>query len=103
MKKIISVFTLLSFGLLLSQEIRSKKPTLKSKANTYQKADSDTVKKNNGKYFYKNIDSAKASQYKILNKKPSNQYSELLQTERDTTLYRSGKPKDSVLLKKKKK
>lgn len=103
MKKIISVFTLLSFGLILSQDIRSKKTALKSKVNTYQKADSDTVKKNNSKYFYKNIDSAKASQYKILNKKPSNQYSELLQTERDITLYRSEKPKDSVLLKKKKK
>jgi len=85
MKKIILLFATLSFGLAFSQT--SKTPSEKTKnkipSNPYhqvQPSDTASVKKENSKIsFYKNVDSAKASKYRMLSKKPSEQFLELPQ------------------------
>jgi len=85
MKKIILLFATLSFGLAFSQ--KSKTPSEKTKnkipSNPYHQlhsSDTINVKKESNKIsFYKNVDSANASKYRMLSKKPSEQYSELSQ------------------------
>lgn len=67
----------------------------------YEKTKNENVA--GGNPFYKNIDSAKASKYKMLNKMPAQQYSELKQSRISPQQYKIEKPNDSILYKKKKK
>ena len=107
MKKIIFLFITLSFGLMYSQKSKSKNPIEKQKDTTlnkhYRKIDSTNLieknKKNSGIAFYKNIDSTKASKYKMLNKKPSEQYSQLQQHTAPLTIE---KKNDTTIVKKNK-
>lgn len=105
MKKFILVIASLSFGLSYSQT--SKKPNEKSKnripKNPYHQIDStksiDTVKNDNRIGFYKNVDSAKASKYKILSKKPSETHSQL---QHKTAPFSFEKKNDTTIVKKNK-
>lgn len=101
MKKVILISATLSFGLAFSQKSKETKPSEKREnkipANPYNKADSTKIneikRENNGAAFYKNVDSAKASQYRMLNKKPNQQYSELPQNKDSTDLTKKEKNK----------
>lgn len=101
MKKVILTVAILSCGLVFSQKNESKKHREKPKntipANPYHQLDStksDEIKKeNNNTAFYKNVDSAKASQYRMLNKKPNEQYSELPQNKDSAELNKKEKNK----------
>ena len=85
MKTLILIIATLSFGLVFSQKTKSQKqsekPESKIPINPYRKSDStnsnEIKKENNSIAFYKNVDSATASKYKMLNKKPDKPYSEL--------------------------
>ncbi len=111
MKKFIILSAILSFVSLFSQKTESKKPNTKSDKtipnNPYLKLDStnstDLKEQNNNTKFYKNIDSAKALKYKMLNKKPSGEFLKLSKNNATSNLYQVEKPKDSVLIKKKNK
>ncbi|RRQ45362.1 hypothetical protein [Chryseobacterium sp. SC28] len=82
MKKVILIIATLSFGLAFSQQKESEKQNT-IPTNPYHRLDStnssEIKTENDNAAFYKNIDSAKASKYKMLNKKPNQQYSELPQ------------------------
>ncbi|MBV6878662.1 hypothetical protein NG800_002115 [Epilithonimonas ginsengisoli] len=101
MKKLILFIATLSFGLIFSQKLKETKPSEKREnkipTNPYNKADStksdDIKRENNNAAFYKNVDSSKASQYRMLNKKPNEQYSELPQTKDSTELNKKEKNK----------
>jgi len=101
MKKVILILATLSFGMVFSQKLKEEKPSEKREnkipANPYNKADStktnEIKRENNSAAFYKNVDSAKASQYRMLNKKPSQQYSELPQNKDSTVLNKKEKNK----------
>ena len=101
MKRIILILATLSFGLVFSQQSEEIKPNEKREnkipANPYHQLDStksDEIKKeNNSAAFYKNVDSAKASQYRMLNKKPNEQYSELPQNKDSAELNKKEKNK----------
>lgn len=101
MKKVIFILATLSFGLAFSQKSKETNPSEKRKdkipANPYNKADSTksdhTKRGNSNASFYKNVDSAKASQYRMLNKKPEEQYSELPQTKDSAELNKKEKNK----------
>lgn len=101
MKKVILILATLSFGLVFSQQSEEIKPNEKHEnkipANPYHQLDStksDEIKKeNNSAAFYKNVDSAKASQYRMLNKKPNKQYSELPQNKDSAELNKKEKNK----------
>ena len=100
MKKVILTLATLSCGLVFSQKSKetkpSEKPESKIPAYPYHKLDStksDDLKKDKNAAFYKNVDSTKASQYRMLNKKPNEQYSELPQTKDSTELNKKEKNK----------
>ena len=101
MKKAILILATLSFGLVFSQKLKETKPSEKHEnkipANPYNKADSaktnEIKRDNNNAAFYKNVDSSKASQYRILNKKPNEQYSELPQNKDSAELNKKEKNK----------
>ena len=101
MKKVILILATLTFGLAFSQKLKETKPSEKREnkipTNPYSKADStktNEIKRgNNGAAFYKNVDSAKASQYRMLNKKPNQQYSELPQNKDSTDVNKKEKNK----------
>ena len=88
MKKFILLTASLSFGLAFSQKSKSEKPKNTIPSNPYhqsQPSDTINIKKEGSKVsFYKNVDSANASKYKMLSKKPSEQYSELPQNKETT-------------------
>jgi hypothetical protein len=104
MKKLIFIIGLFTFGFVSSQEKKLEKPKAKNDiVKPHLKVDtakSLELKNNPSDKFYKNVDSSKASKYKMLNKKPTEQYSELQQAK--SQLYQIEKPKDSIKLKKKK-
>ncbi|WP_312207294.1 hypothetical protein [Epilithonimonas hominis] len=107
MKKVIlilfSVFSVFTFAQQKNKEKKIPKDTLDKQLWRQELEKSKNDNAIGGNPFYKNVDSTKASKYKMLNKKPINQYSELQQTKRDTEIYKIEKPKDSIQLKKKKK
>ena len=86
MKKFLLLTASLTFGLLFSQKSKGEKPKNSIPSNPYhQSQPSDTIQKENSKIsFYKNVDSANASKYRMLSKKPSEQYSELPQNKETT-------------------
>lgn len=101
MKKAILILATLSCGLVFSQKLKETKPSEKREnkipTNPYNKADStktnEVKRDNNNAAFYKNVDSAKASQYRMLNKKPNEQYSELPQNKDSAELNKKEKNK----------
>ncbi len=105
MKKVVlilfSVCSVFTFAQQKTKKNKISKDSIEAQLwkQEFEKNKNDNVE--GGNPFYKNIDSSKASKYKMLNKKMPNQYSELQQTK--SQLYKIEKLKDSIQLKKKKK
>ena len=97
MKKLIPFLSIFAFCFAHSQIKNNKNTSPKIQRDSANKK-TEIIKKDQS-VFYKNVDSAKASKYKMLNKKPAEQYYELQQTKPQQ--YKTEKPKDSIQLKKK--
>ncbi len=97
MKNLIPFLSIFAFCFAHSQIKNNKNTSPKIQQDSANKK-TEIIKKDQS-VFYKNVDSAKASKYKMLNKKPAEQYNELQQTKPQQ--YKIEKPKDSIQLKKK--
>ena len=97
MKKLIPFLSIFAFCFAHSQIKNNKNTSPKIQRDSASKK-IEIIKKDQS-VFYKNVDSAKASKYKMLNKKPAEQYYELQQTKPQQ--YKIEMPKDSIQLKKK--